>query len=139
MKEYKNTTCTLTRSPNGFLWSKRPYTGSRASTPLTARPSHNGGHHHARPQRRVPTSRTPSSILLKMLRGGFAPSGYRPSNDQPIEFGALHVPFDMPLTIADLVRNAHQESSRFPMTRTAPRFTPATSAQRTIELGQDVT
>ena len=80
-----------------------------------------------------------SSIFLKMLRGGFAPSGYRPSNDQPIEFGALHVPFDMPLTIADLVRNAHQESSRFPMTRTAPRFTPATSAQRTIELGQDVT
>ena len=110
----------------------------RASTPLTARPSHNGGHHHARSQRRVPTSRTPSSTFLKMLRGGFAPSGYRPSNDQPIEFGALHVHFDMPLTIADLVRNARQESSRFPMTRTAPRFTPATSAQRTIELGQDV-
>ena len=33
------------------------YQDRRASTPLTARLSQNGGHHHARPQRRVPTSR----------------------------------------------------------------------------------
>ena len=75
----------------------------RASTPLTARPSHNGGHHHARPQRRVPTSRMLSSIFLKMLRGGFAPSGYRPSNDQPTASRALHAHLDMLLTTADLI------------------------------------
>ena len=80
-----------------------------------------------------------TSIFLKMLRGGSAPSGYRPSNDQPIEQGALHAHLDLPLTIADLMRSARQESSRFPTTRTAPRFAPATSAQRTTELRQDVT
>ena len=43
----------------------------RASTPLTARLSPNGGHHHARPQRRVPTSRRLSSFFLKTQHGGF--------------------------------------------------------------------
>ena len=33
------------------------YQDRRASTPLTARLSQIGGHHHARPERRVPTSR----------------------------------------------------------------------------------
>ena len=42
-----------------------------ASTPLTARLSPNGGHHHARPQRRVPTSRMLSSFFLKTQHGGF--------------------------------------------------------------------
>jgi hypothetical protein len=33
-----------------------------------------------------------------------------------------------------LMQSARPETSRFPMTRTAPRFAPATSAQRTPEL-----
>ena len=103
-----------------------------ASTPPTARPSHNGGHHHARPQRRVPTSRMLSSIFLKMLRGGSAPSGYRPSNDQPTASRDLHTHLDMLLTTADLIRSAHAKASRFPMTFAAPRFTSETptSARR---------
>jgi hypothetical protein len=55
----------------GFLWSQRPSQVRRESTPLTARLSPNGGHHHARPQRRVPTSRILSSIFLKTQHGGF--------------------------------------------------------------------
>ena len=104
----------------------------RASTPLTARHSHNGGHHHARPQRRVPTSRMLSSIFLKMLRGGFAPSGYRPTNDQPIASRALLAHLDMLLTTADLIRSARAKASRFPMTLAAPRLTSETptSARR---------
>ena len=105
----------------------------RASTPLTARPSHNGGRHqHARPQRRVPTSRMLSSIFLKMLRGGFAPSGYRPTNDRPIASRALLAHLDMLLTTADLIRSARAKASRFPMTFTAPRLTTETptSARR---------
>jgi hypothetical protein len=78
-----------------------------------------------------------SSIFLKMLRGGFAPSGYRPSNDQLIEFGDLHAHFDMPLTIADLVRSARPESSRFPMTLAAPRLsseTPTSARRSSIQM-----
>jgi hypothetical protein len=85
-----------------------------------------------RPQRRVPTSRMLSSIFLKMLRGGFAPSGYRPTNDQPIASRALLAHLDMLLTTADLIRSARAKASRFPMTLAAPRLTSETptSARR---------
>ena len=39
-----------------------------------------------------------TSIFLKMLRGGSAPAGHRPSNDQPSEPGVLHAHLDMLLT-----------------------------------------
>ena len=57
----------------------------------------------------------------------------QPANQEPCTppFHAAHIRRSM--------QSARQEHSRFPMTRTPPRFTPATSAQRTIELGQDVT
>ena len=68
-----------------------------------------------------------SSIFLKMLRGGLvAPSGYRPSNDQPTASRDLHTHLDMLLTTADLIRSAHAKASRFPMTFAAPRFTSET-------------
>ena len=85
--------------------------------------------HHARPQRRVPTSRMPSSIFLKMLRGSFAPSRYRTSNDHH----SNPEPGTPTLTccshIADLVRSARSESSRFPMTIDAPRSNSANPAR----------
>jgi hypothetical protein len=73
-----------------------------------------------------------SSIFLKMLRGGFAPSGYRPTNDQPIASRALLAHLDMLLTTADLIRSARAKASRFPMTLAAPRLTSETptSARR---------
>jgi len=55
------------------------------------------------------------------------------------ESGALQALLDLPLTTADLMWSARQEPSRFPTTRSSPRLTPATAAQRTTELGQDVT
>ena len=73
-----------------------------------------------------------SSIFLKMLRGGSAPSGYRPTNDQPIASRALLAHLDMLLTTADLIRSARAKASRFPMTLAAPRLTSETptSARR---------
>jgi hypothetical protein len=79
---------------------------SRSHTPLNSRLKITQQlltHPNSSESRDALTSRMPSSIFSKMLRGGFALSGYRPSNDQPIEFGALHVHFDMPLTTAALM------------------------------------
>ena len=75
-----------------------------------------------------------TSIFLKRQGGDWYSHLLTTKSRQTNECRALHAYLDMPLTIADLARSARPETSRFPMTRTAPRLAPTTSAQRTPEL-----
>lgn len=75
-----------------------------------------------------------TSIFLKRQGGDWYSHLLTTKSRQTNECRALHAHLDMPLTIADLARSARPETSRFPMTRTAPRLAPTTSAQRTPEL-----
>ena len=72
-----------------------------------------------------------TSIFLKRQGGDWYSHLLTTKSRQTNECRALHAYLDMPLTIADLARSARPETSRFPMTRTAPRLAPTTSAQRT--------
>ena len=86
----------------------------RASTPLTARLSQNGG--HARPQRRVPTSRMLSCIFLKTSALGLSHAAVT-SHDKSrttTESGALHARLDMLLTFADAHAKRPSRSQQIP-------------------------
>jgi hypothetical protein len=97
----------------------------RASTAHPACFSQNGGAIHARPQRRIPPQGC-TSIFLKRQGGDWYSHLLTTKPRQTNECRALHAHLDMPLTIADLARSARPETSRFPMTRTAPRLAPTT-------------
>jgi hypothetical protein len=70
-----------------------------------------------------------TSIFLKRQSGDWYSHLLSTNHEQTNAPRALHALLDMPLTIADLIRNARPESSRFPMTTDAPRFNPASLAR----------
>ena len=106
----------------------------RASTPLTACLSQNGGHHLVWPQRRVPPSKVLKHLLEEAGWRLVLPPAHERLTNNATKPGALHAHLDILLTLADLVRSARPNASRFPITLTAPRLSSATSAQRTPEI-----
>ena len=106
----------------------------RASTPLTACLSQNGGHHLVWPQRRVPPSKVLEHLLEEAGWRLVLPPAHERLTNNATKPGALHAHLDILLTLADLVRSARPNASRFPITLTAPRLSSATSAQRTPEI-----
>ena len=108
----------------------------RASTPLTACLSQNGGHHLVWPQRRVPPSKVLKHLLEEAGWRLVIPPAHERLTNNATKPGALHAHLDILLTLADLVRSARPNASRFPITLTAPRLSSATSAQRTPEIGK---
>ena len=96
-------------------------------TAYTARGSHNGGHHHAQPQRRAPTSRMLPSFFSKTQHGDFPTQRAHDKPQTTKESRALHDYLDLPLTIADHVRSTCPKASRFSMTLATPLVTPAAS------------
>ena len=106
----------------------------RASTPLTACLSQNGGHHLVWPQRRVPPSKVLEHLLEEAGWRLVLPPAHERLTNNATKPGALHAHLDILLTLADLVRSARPNASRFPITLTAPRLSSATTAQRTPEI-----
>ena len=110
------------------------YQERRASTPLTACHSQNGGHHLVWPQRRVPPSKVLEHLLEEAGWRLVLPPAHEQLTNNATKSGALHAHLDILLTLADLVRSARPKASRFPITLAAPRFSSATPAQRTPEI-----
>ena len=110
------------------------YQDRRASTPLTACLSQNGGHHLVWPQRRVPPSKVLEHLLEEAGWRLVLPPAHERLTNNATKPGALHAHLDILLTLADLVRSARPNASRFPITLTAPRLSSATTAQRTSEI-----
>jgi hypothetical protein len=73
-------------------------------------------------------------LLLEDAAWGLPHAAVLDKSRTTSESGALQAHLNPALTFADLARSARPETSRFPTTRTAPRFAPATSAQRKPEL-----